>query len=252
MAGDGWHILREGDAVTVTRRLPLRWDVAAETALPGAGRLRVAQQVRQDLWRRLRRLRGFAPAVRVARADGGLAVRAGGRVDGPLDRQGVEARIAELLADPAARARWLRCARAGAVALACAVPLAGAPGALADTLPPPPEAPDLPSGQRVAPLDMVLERQGDGSRVLVLRYLAPRIAGGGRAAEDGLAYVDVVGDLDALCDGPGLAAAAAMGAAPDEIVVALVDRPLPRGATDPDATLFIGAYRPASGGCEWQ
>ena len=102
--------------MTVTRRLPLRWDVAAETALSHAGRLRVAHQVRQDLWRALRGLRGFAPAVRVAHAGAGLAVRAGGRVAGPLDRAFVEARIADLLADPAARARWLACAQGWRVA----------------------------------------------------------------------------------------------------------------------------------------
>ncbi len=250
MARDGWHVLRDAGSVTVTRRLPLRWDVAAQATLPRAGRLRVAHQVRQDLWRRLRDLRGFAPAVRVTHAGTGLAVQAGGRVEGPFDRAVVEARIADLLADPAARARWLRCARvmALAVGLACAC----APGLHAEAMPPPPAAPDLPSGQRVSPLDMVLERRADGQRVLVLRYLAPRIAGRGRAAADGLAYPDVVGDLDALCEGPALAMAARMDPPPDQIVVTLLDRPLPRGAADPEATLFIAAYRPAPAGCIWQ
>ena len=112
---DRWHILREGAAVTVTRRLPLRWDVAARTVLPPvlppARPLRLAAQVRQDLWRALRRQRGFAPAVAVVPEGAGLRLCAGGRVDAAHDRAALEARIAALLADPGRRARWLRCAR---------------------------------------------------------------------------------------------------------------------------------------------
>jgi len=111
VARNGWHILRQGASVTVTRRLPVVWDVAAETRLPDAGRLRVAQQVRQDLWRALRRQRGFAPAVRVARDGAGLSVRAGGRVAAPHDRARLEAGIARLLACRAHRARWVVSAR---------------------------------------------------------------------------------------------------------------------------------------------
>lgn len=126
---------------------------------------------------------------------------------------------------------------------------AGASAAGAQEMPAP--APDLPSGQEVVPLDMELERQGDGQVWLVLRYLAPRIA---RETGD-LGYDDVIADLGALCAGPGLAAAAQAeatgGAAPDQIVVTLMDRPVPRGATDPGATLFIEAYTPGPEGCTW-
>jgi hypothetical protein len=113
MARNGWHVIREGEAVTLTRALPVVWDVAAETRLGPAARLRLAHLVRQDLWRALAGLRGFAPAVRVAWTGGGagLVVRAGGRVRGPHDRAAVEARIAGVLASPVQRARWLRSAR---------------------------------------------------------------------------------------------------------------------------------------------
>jgi len=111
MARDGWEILREEGALTVTRRLPVRWDVAAEAVLPMADGALIAQQVRQDLWRLLRRQRGFAPAVRVARGERGLALRAGGRVEAAHDRGRLEARIGALLADPAHRARWVAAAR---------------------------------------------------------------------------------------------------------------------------------------------
>ncbi|MEM1431975.1 MAG: hypothetical protein AAGG09_21165 [Pseudomonadota bacterium] len=110
MARTRWHIVREGEALTVARRVPLRWDVSAETRLPPARRLRVAHQVRQDLWRMLRRQRGFAPQVRVCPCDDGLQLRAGGRMHGVYDRGAVEGRIADLLADPDARARWIACA----------------------------------------------------------------------------------------------------------------------------------------------
>ena len=101
-----WHILREGESLTVTRALPVRFDVAVSTVLPDGGRLRLAQQVRQDLWRALQALRGFAPVVQVTRRNGACEVVAGGRVDGMHHKLRVEERIAEMLADPACRARW--------------------------------------------------------------------------------------------------------------------------------------------------
>lgn len=106
----GWHIDRDAGAVTVSRRVPVRFDLAVEARLPAARSLtRMAQQIRQDLWRGLRDLRGFAPAVRVERRPGGLLVRAGGQVDGPIPAT-ARAQIADLLADPVRRARWQRCA----------------------------------------------------------------------------------------------------------------------------------------------
>ena len=113
MARDRWHVIEEADgALTLARRLPVRFDLAAETVLGGGvGRRRLAHLVRQDMWRTLRHLRGFAPVVRVARVPGGLHVRAGGAVAGRLARADAEARIAALLADPGHRARWTGCRR---------------------------------------------------------------------------------------------------------------------------------------------
>ncbi|TFL16715.1 hypothetical protein DR046_18665 [Jannaschia formosa] len=93
----------------MTRRLPLRWDVAASARMPDLGRRRLAHAVRQDLWRMLQDLRGFSPAVEVVRANGLCCVRAGGRVDGrrPPD---LPARIIDLLQDPHCRAAWTRSA----------------------------------------------------------------------------------------------------------------------------------------------
>ena len=104
----GWHVAREGEAVTLARRRPARFDLKVETLLPPVGRLdRLAHQVRQDVWRALRDLRGFAPVVRVTPCEGGVTVEAGGEVAGAVPRQAVEARIADVLEDRANRARWV-------------------------------------------------------------------------------------------------------------------------------------------------
>ncbi len=108
MTRNRWHILRDGDVLTLARRVPVRFDLAVTTMLPGGARLRMAQQVRQDMWRALQSLRGFSPVVQVVRTPAGLEVTAGGQVSGPVPRARVEAQIANVLEDPANRARWSR------------------------------------------------------------------------------------------------------------------------------------------------
>ncbi len=105
----GWHEVRERDLFRVSRRLPVRWDVAAETTMPDVGRRRLAHAVRQDMWRLLRNVRGFRPVVEVTRVGGGCHVRAGGEV---ADRIGdIPARVQAMLDDGTHRAGWLRAAR---------------------------------------------------------------------------------------------------------------------------------------------
>ena len=108
MTNRRWYILRDGDVLTLARRLPVRFDLSATTRLPMGSRGRVAQQVRQDVWRALQNLRGFAPVVRVERTTEGLEVTAGGQVDGRFPRAQAEARIEAVLNDPANRTRWMR------------------------------------------------------------------------------------------------------------------------------------------------
>ncbi|GAA6207978.1 hypothetical protein NBRC116601_12710 [Cognatishimia sp. WU-CL00825] len=112
MGRNTWHILRDEGSVTVTRVLPVRFDVCAETTLPAGRVLKVAQQVRQDLWRKLQKLRGFSPVVCVVQAGTGLRVTAGGRIEATFHKPTVDALIAEVLADPRNRARWSNYARA--------------------------------------------------------------------------------------------------------------------------------------------
>ncbi|SFC47242.1 DUF6497 family protein [Tropicimonas isoalkanivorans] len=105
----------------------------------------------------------------------------------------------------------------------------------------------LHSGLSVMPLDRIVERQADGRMWLTLRYVTPRIARDG----GDMGYEDVATDLDELCNTQGLSAAAEEGGI-DEVVIALLDRPVEWGTTDPDATMFIGAYFPDEEGCIWQ
>ncbi|MDX1780058.1 MAG: hypothetical protein R3256_01950 [Thalassovita sp.] len=107
MTRRNWHILREDGALILARRLPARFDLSVEAAFPRAGRLRLARQIRQDIWRALQDVRGFAPVVRVEAAGEGLRVRAGGQVDGVFPRQQATETLSALLSDPAHRARWV-------------------------------------------------------------------------------------------------------------------------------------------------
>ena len=106
MTRNSWHIIREGETLTVTRALPVRFDVAAETVVPVGSRRRLAQQVRQDLWRLLQDVRGFQPVVRVTREQGTCRILAGGRITGRFPKARIEAEIADLLASPQHRDRW--------------------------------------------------------------------------------------------------------------------------------------------------
>lgn len=110
MTRTSWHITRTDGALTLSRRLPARFDVAAVTVLPAGDPLRLAHQIRQDMWRKLQRLRGFSPVVEITAEGQGVKVRAGGQVMGrvPSNAAGL---IAEILENASSRSRWVRHAR---------------------------------------------------------------------------------------------------------------------------------------------
>lgn len=110
MSRKRWHMRTEGALTLHARHWPPRFDVQATTVLSDAQPERLALQIRQDLWRALQNLRGFSPVVQVERRAGELHVTAGGRVAGAVCAQ-TQARIAELLADPVRRRRWVSWAR---------------------------------------------------------------------------------------------------------------------------------------------
>lgn len=105
-----WHILRDGERVTLTRRAPPQFDVMAMTVLPVVREVPLLHQIRQDIWRALQAVRGFSPVIEAVRMEDQLKIRAGGQVAGTVPRAHVEARIADVLEDPRHRARWIRCA----------------------------------------------------------------------------------------------------------------------------------------------
>ena len=106
----GWHITKIEGQVTVSRQLPARFDVAASTQLAGGNAVRLAMQIRQDLWRSLQSLRGFSPVVQITPVDGQLSVQAGGRVMGKVTAN-LQTEIVAVLENPKNRARWLKCAQ---------------------------------------------------------------------------------------------------------------------------------------------
>ncbi|MEZ5769545.1 MAG: hypothetical protein R3D80_19215 [Paracoccaceae bacterium] len=112
MSRRGWHRTRDAEGGVVLARGARRFDVSVETWLPAAPPARIAHQVRQDLWRALQKLRGFAPVVSVTPVEAGLRVVAGGTVAGAIP-PGTGDRIAAVLEHPGNRARWLAHARRG-------------------------------------------------------------------------------------------------------------------------------------------
>ena len=104
-----WIIDQTDDHLLVTRRKPVRWDVSAEAEFPPAHPLRLAHQIRQDMWRELRRIRGFCPAVEI-RIGETLQVRAGGRVARHVHPKASDW-VADLLNSDTHRRRWLAHAR---------------------------------------------------------------------------------------------------------------------------------------------
>lgn len=102
-----WHILREEAVVTLCRQKPARFDVAVTVELPPADSLRLAQQIRQDMWRAVQNVRGFSPVVKIEEQGDGLLVTAGGRVAGRVPGN-LAAEIKAVLEDMDKRQRWVR------------------------------------------------------------------------------------------------------------------------------------------------
>ena len=106
----GWHVLDDGRALTLARRLPPRFDLSGERQFPPLRRRALAHAIRKDVWRALRDLRGFTPVVQVTATGEGLRVRAGGACDGPVPAVAIE-RLAAVLDCRHRRAHWIRHAR---------------------------------------------------------------------------------------------------------------------------------------------
>jgi hypothetical protein len=95
--------------------VPDRWDVSIDRrwAVPGAiSRRRYASQVRQDLWRAARGLRGFVPRVLVGSDGEDILITGGGVLVTGHMPPGLPERLAAILDNPNNRRRWGRHASA--------------------------------------------------------------------------------------------------------------------------------------------
>lgn len=110
MTGKPWHITREDGGLVLSRQVPPHFDVAASVGLPAADPLRLAHQIRQDMWRAVQNVRGFSPVVKIEAQGEGLLVTAGGRVAGRVPGN-LASEIRAVLEDESKRSRWLRHAR---------------------------------------------------------------------------------------------------------------------------------------------
>ena len=107
---------------------------------------------------------------------------------------------------------------------------------------------DVPSGQPVTFHDTVANEPGPGGLTIRFRFVAPQIARDpGR-----IPFALAEGDMVHLCETYALPRLPEMGPRVSQIVITLMDRPVPFGATVPEATQFFEAYRPEDGKCVWE
>lgn len=107
---------------------------------------------------------------------------------------------------------------------------------------------EVPSGQPVTFHDRFLDENGDMGPVARFRFVAPQIARDGGTVTFAMAEADMAH----LCDAYALPRLPELGGEAVQIVVTLMDRPVPFGEPDPEATQFFEAYRPVDGRCEWE
>jgi len=95
----------------------------------------------------------------------------------------------------------------------------------------------VPSGQPLVLWQVLWERvEGHGTQA-VLRFIAPGIAPGGSVGIDA-----AQADMDWLCETHGVPISALGYARSDTVVLDLMDRPVPRGETDREATRYVSVY----------
>ena len=104
----------------------------------------------------------------------------------------------------------------------------------------------VPSGQALALWEVLWERVEGGTTQAVLRFIAPDVARDGGTVDAAAAMADIL----SLCESHALPLARLPYGRTDAVVVTLMDRPVPRGETDPDATQYFEVFRIADDRCE--
>ncbi|SPH18527.1 hypothetical protein DEA8626_02066 [Defluviimonas aquaemixtae] len=118
---------------------------------------------------------------------------------------------------------------------------AAVPVAIADII-------TVPSGQAVSFVDTVNDAPGPQGLTIRFRFLAPGIARerstvSAEAAQEDMAH---------LCEIYALPRLPGTGPRPEQIVISFMDRVVPFGEPDPEATQFFEAYRVEDGTCIWE
>lgn len=131
------------------------------------------------------------------------------------------------------------------IALFLALVTADPVHALADT--PPDDLIPVPSGQPVR-LTQVLVDHGMGEAWAHFRFLAPALGAG----QDAPPPLQVSQDMEYLCASFALPYLQAEAQEAARVIIALSDRVLDFGQSDPEATQFFETFRPEGPLCIWE
>ncbi|MDB5660085.1 MAG: hypothetical protein JWS10_2700 [Cypionkella sp.] len=112
----------------------------------------------------------------------------------------------------------------------------------------PPEAINVPSGQAVRFVEVVMNAPGTTGLVARFRFVAPAIAKHGGSVDYDVATVD----MEHLCNSFALPRVASTGPRPSQIIISLADRDVPFGEAAPEATQFFEAYQIDGDACIWE
>lgn len=104
---------------------------------------------------------------------------------------------------------------------------------------------EVPSGQPVTFHDTISSEPGPAGLTARFRFVAPQIA----RDQGAMPFAMAEADMAHLCETFALPRLSSIGPQVAQIVITLMDRPVPFGMADPDATQFFEAYRPEDGRC---
>jgi hypothetical protein len=136
--------------------------------------------------------------------------------------------------------------RAGVLTAAAAIAAAGAVGPVGAERWPTGEV-IAPSGQPLVLSEVLFEENPySGEMQVVVRLLAPLIAG------EGFARSELREDMDWACRTWGVPAAETLASAPDWVVVEFMAAPVERGRATPEIRQFFETYRLEGLVCIWE
>ena len=105
----------------------------------------------------------------------------------------------------------------------------------------------VPSLQTVELFEVLIDKVGTEDW-LRFRFLAPGI---GKGADE-LSFADVEADMAHLCETVARPYMREHSLSADVVAIALLDRPVSFGQSDPEATQYIDVFRVTSGACVWE